>query len=229
MAGNLPNVKQGDELSAKAWNRIVEYINRLMHIRSDGTIRVIQNSAGVLLSACIPPQSFFFRLTQDTPKDQGYVTAKRLRWIDFSQSYQTLDQDDEIKIYDRVFGLAFDGITDNDNRAPSQWTKTGFVGRAFWAADRGQWQIAEIEHVARYINFQLTAALASGDAIADGSLVNYWGGLDPTAGSGKINLLTAPTQNYKADDGAKGAAVWRNDLDNSQEWQYQITDIQVTC
>lgn len=223
MASTLPNVKPGDQLSAKAWNKIVEYVNRAMRVRTDGSIRMVQNSAGLLLSANFPPSPFFFKLTQDTPINQGYVTAKRLVWLQALDKYDVLTADTEFKIYDRINTISY-GAT--PYRGPSNWTKKNFIGRAFWAADIGQWQIQEIEHVARKINFTLAAALSSGAAQVDGNVTDKWDGLDPTVSiAGVVNLLTNPTNTWKASSGAAGSATWRPDLDNSTKWQYQIDDL----
>lgn len=223
MASTLKRVKPGEPITARIWNEFVDRINCLFNIRGDGLIRVTQNSAGILLSACIPPQPFFFKLTQDTPIAQGYVTAKPLRWLEASQTYDVLSADDELKIYDRINTLTYGSTA---YRGPSNWTKKNFIGRAFWAADRGQWQIQEIEHVAKKINFTLNAALTPGGAQPGGTVTNLWDGLDPTVSiPGAVDLLSSPTGTWKAASGAKGSATWRSDLDNSTKWQYQIDDL----
>lgn len=227
MASSIKRARPGDLITANMWNELVDHINRVFHIRTDGTIRMTENGAGIFLSAALPPQPFFFKLTQDTPASQGYVTAKPLKWYESKGKYDISGTEPELKIYDRINTLTYGSTA---YRGPSNWTKKDFIGRAFWAADRGQWQIQEIEHVARRINFTLAAALASGDTHVDGNVTDKWDGLDPTVSiAGAVNLLTTPTSNYKASSGASGSATWRPDLDNSTTWQYQIDDLAVSC
>ena len=227
MPAGLKRVREGEPITAKWANEVIDHVNRAQKIRTDGTIRMTQTSAGLCLSACLPPQPFFFQLTQDTPSGQGYVTARPLRWIQADSRYETISTEPELQIYDRISATTYGNAP---MQGPSQWTKKNFVGQAFWAADKGQWQIQEIQHVARKINFTLNAALNSGDSQVDGNVTDKWDGLDPTVSiSGVVNLLASPTQNYAADKGAKGCAEWRDDLDNSNRWQYQIVDLAVKC
>lgn len=219
----LPRVRPGEPISAKWANDVIDHVNLSLRIRTDGTIRMSQTSAGLCLSAALPPQPFFFQLTQDTPAGQGYVTARPLIWMQATGQYATSEFTKELQIYDRISAMTYGN---GPMQGPSQWTKKGFIGQAFWTGDKGQWQIREIQHVARKINFTLAADLNAGDSQVDGNVTSSWDGLNPTVSiPGVVNLLSSPTKAWNGKKGANGSATWADTTDNSQKWQYQIDDL----
>lgn len=220
MPATIKDVKAGDSLSAKAWNEIVKYLNQLLRIRTDGTIRVMQNAAGIQLSAVLPPSPIYFKLTQDTPANQGYVTAKPLIWLQEDDKYDVVEAANEIKIYDRISATSYDNTS---NQGPSNWTKKNFIGRASWTGDRGQWQIEEMQHVARIINFKFNSVFSSAVS-ATATCLEAIDGLNPETSGQPINIVQSPDAGYTGNTGDKGTAFWRNDLDNSVQWQYQVFD-----
>ena len=73
-----------------------------------------------LCTAVLPPQPIYFKLTQDTPANQGYVTAKPLIWLQAENKYDVVEDANEIKIYDRIDTITYTGT---QYRGPSNWTK----------------------------------------------------------------------------------------------------------
>lgn len=133
-----------------------------------------------------------------------------------------------------IEGFPYYGNSDNRNIA--RWAKKGFVGEAKWDVKRRIWTVEKIEHVARWINFAYggSDSYSFGQVDSNLSVTSFWGGLDPTKttfGSGgqtnQVALVNSPDAGFAIGgqgNPTSGTAVWRDDLDNSAAWQYQVID-----
>jgi hypothetical protein len=136
----------------------------------------------------------------------------------------------------------FPSYGSSGQRLVSNWTKRGFLCRADWSRAAGQWLIVSIEHIARFINFSYGGTgktYSFGSPDTNLSVLQYWDGLNPavtpftpTGGSpgisdktNQISLVNSPDGGFTIQSGAIGTAAWRDDLDNSKSWQYQIIDM----
>jgi hypothetical protein len=249
MPQKIPRVKERDPVSASHLNRLIDEMNRVQQMSGDQYISLHRNGSGVQFKFNAPALRLSFQVSQDTPQDQGYLTALPLAWT--TNGNYTSDQDDkELKVYDEdnlisttsplhPTGGAFPNYGTTGPRLSSNWTKKGFRGVAYWEGNQGVWAIERVNHVARFINFSYAGPAGSsytfGQPNTNLSVLQSWDGLDPTktsftpSGGGEpktnqISLVDSPDNGYTIKSGNKGTAVWRDDLDNSLSWQYQVID-----
>lgn len=252
MPDQISLVHPGQPISAAHYNRLVREIRRLQNISGAGTVSVQQTACGIQISGTAPlrPPNRPFQVAYDTPQDQGYVVALPLTWgnvfiADGSRpTFQVYDFARTISDSSPSASWAPKGGTAQNftnygqlgTRLKSNWTKVGFLGDARWEPMSGVWVIEWVEHVARWINFSYGGSnqtYSFGQVDSNMSVTSSWHGLDPTktsfnvSGQSKTNqiaILNAPNNGFTVKSGDRGTAFWRDDLDNSQAWQYQMID-----
>lgn len=248
MPHHIERVKQHDPVSAKHYNRMVDEVNRLQRVAGDQYISVHNNACGIQLSFNRPVEHRQFQVSEDTPSGQNYLTALRLHFTG-ADNYTADQNENEIQVYDAAGEIstssplnptngAFPNYGTTSPRTTVQWTKKGFLGDARWEGNQGVWVVEWVEHIARWINFSYGGTGATyqfGSVDSKLSVTSFWHGLNPTVttftpsggGQAKTNqivILNAPNNGFTLKSGDSGTAFWRDDLDNSQFWQYQMID-----
>ena len=137
-----------------------------------------------------------FELTENLAFGSN-ATAYLLQWTGAAYVAQS---DGSFEVYD---------IFSKFNQKDKPTGQDGARGYAQWYWDRRIWEIVQLEHQARWIEFYLTAALATTDASKGCDNVTYHDGYQPnTAVTTIYNKSASSDYIFEGDDNDRGMAKY---------------------
>ena len=149
-----------------------------------------------------------FELTENLAFGSN-ATAYLLQWTGAAYVAQS---DVSFEVYD---------VFSKFNQKDKPTGQDGARGYAQWCWDRRIWEIVQLEHQARWIEFYLTAALATTDASVACDNVTYIDGYEPdTAVTTVYNEPASANYMFEGDDNDKGKAEY--DPGDNKYWIHQF-------
>jgi hypothetical protein len=219
----LQRLSTGEQVSASAYNALLDAVEPLLSLSADPPIRIHRHPGGMHVSLANLPKLWLFELTaalavgttDSQPDDVPSAAADHVHYLRDSNEYDSTDDIGSVTLYD--VGVLRDGTN-----APIKTPSVG-TGDRVWATfneQSGRWEICPPRPL---IRFELDTPLTEGGSATVTELI--WTGSDWTAVGATLTVYDALNM-FASTSPCRGIAGYWSD---SMRWEVIQLDPDCCC